>query len=125
MRIVFLILASPGFEYDQFKKIIHEYLEGWKEEEQMHYFLYGNNSYQTEFKYEKNDLVLPYQDSWNDGMIGKTILACKYLLETDLQFDYCVRTNLSSIFHRENIFQLIVNFPKTKCYHGLTGALDS
>lgn len=120
IKVTFLIIASGESIYDDMKREIHRYFTAMKADgcPHEHYFLYGKD-YDTAFKVEDADLVLPCTDSWKGGILAKTILACKRIHLTN--FQYCVRTNLSSIFHIDNLIELMANLPREACYAGVTG----
>ena len=119
-KVVFLIIASGESIYDDMKREIHRYFTALQANgiPHQHFFLYGKD-YDTEFKVENCDLVLPCTDSWKGGILAKTVLACKSIRHTS--FEYCVRTNLSSVFHVQNLIELMENLPHESCYAGVTG----
>lgn len=117
-KIIFLIIASGGEAYDQFKREIHRYFtclttKGYVHE---HYFLYGKD-YDTQLKLQDVDLVLSCKDSWQGGILAKTSLACTFIKTKE--YDFCVRTNLSALFNMRRMSDILDNLPSNKCYAGI------
>ena len=59
-------------------------------------------------------------DSSNVEIINKTLVAIKYLLD-DYEFDWILRTNLSSFYSIENLLKCLHSLPKTNAYAGYPG----
>lgn len=117
-KVIFLIIASGGDAYDQFKVEIDRYFT-WlctKGYQYRHFFLYGRD-YDTNVRLEHADLVLDCQDSWQGGILAKTSLACKHI--STIEYDYCIRTNLSALFNAKALDNVLRTLPQTKCYAGI------
>lgn len=117
-KVVFLIIASGGEAYDQFKVEINRYFTWLRSKgfQYQHFFLYGRD-YDTNVRLENSDLVLDCQDSWQGGILAKTSLACKHI--STMTYDYCIRTNLSALFHAQSLETLLRILPRSKCYTGI------
>ena len=122
-RILFIILASSGTIYDNFKIKLHNYLKeaklkGFKVD---HFFIYGTNTYLSSYKTPENDLVFSCRDAYPHELIAKTVMSFQHIIKNQLAFDYCIRTNLSTLFHLENLFTFTETLPLSKCYMGING----
>ena len=120
LKIIHLIIASPGEAYDQFKLCIHKHLCSLQPFV-THFFLYGKNKYQTAHVLSGYDLVFDCNDAYGGGITLKTALACNHILKNNIPFDFCVRTNLSAIFPHANLTSIMSKLPREKCYAGIIG----
>jgi len=99
-RILNLILYSPSPVYDQMRLSIHEYMKTT----QIFFFFYCFRPDMTApYLIEDNMLYLKGAETYLPGILEKTILAIETCLSLFADFDYIVRTNISTVC---NIFLL-------------------
>jgi hypothetical protein len=84
------------------------------------YFLRGNPDLGTLFEISKNDLTVKTQESLVPGIINKTILGMEALEPRLDEFDYVIRTNLSSFYPFENLRNFLSKLPRKNCYAGIS-----
>jgi hypothetical protein len=81
------------------------------------FFLKGNASQETVIKIEGNTLFAQTEDNMKPGIYKKSIIALQEIALDD--YDYILRTNLSSFFSFESLLTKIKTLPKTNCYAGV------
>lgn len=60
------------------------------------------------------------QENFYPGILNKTLLSMECLQSKLHEFDYVVRTNLSSFYVFPRLLDFVKTLPKTKCYCGVT-----
>ncbi len=58
------------------------------------------------------------------GILCKTLLAIEHTLPRIDEFDYFIRTNLSSFFVLPRLYDFLATLPKQRCYCGVEGTFD-
>ncbi len=113
-KAILLILASDNTSlYRQFRKIYQEYL--YSNSNIKVFFVYGN-----EFSDIPKDHDLIYTDieeNYFPGMITKTIRAMDYI-DKNYDYDFLVRTNLSTFWDFERLLERLEKQPKENCITG-------
>ena len=111
-RLIILIISSPGEAYEHFK-------ETWR--------LYGNSnpdirSFFVECGDDNRSDTLSFPsitDSLVPGILLKTIKAIEFV-DAAYEYDYLLRTNLSSLFMFDKLLLQLDTLPKTKVYAGVS-----
>lgn len=96
MKVLFMVIASPGLPYECFKAI---WLLHWQTAKRWFpdaglWFIHGQHS--DTYAGGQYDRHYPVEESIIPGLLQKTMLAFKDFLESD--YEFVIRTNLSSIF---------------------------
>lgn len=110
VRTIILIIASKGGIYDKFREIWERYMNSHSEIRA--FFLYGDTDISSE-----NEINCNVGETLFPGIILKTINAMKYI-ENRFEYEFVVRTNLSSFYDYTLLEKHIDNLPKVKCYSG-------
>lgn len=84
------------------------------------YFLRANPDLGTPFEISKNELTVKTQESLVPGILNKTILGMEALESRLDEFDYVIRTNLSSFYPFENLRKYLSTLPRQNCYAGIS-----
>jgi hypothetical protein len=66
-----------------------------------------------------NDIFIKNKETYIPGIFIKTIKALKYIND-NYNYDYLIRTNVSSFFNIENMLKYLSNLPKEKYAIGFT-----
>jgi hypothetical protein len=116
IKAIFLIISSSDHPiYEQFKKLHRVYLKNYKP--LIKYFFVEFRE-QEEMVIEDNDFIyVKGEESINPGMILKTGKAIEYINNT-YNYEFIVRTNLSTLFHMPNLFEYLHGIPNTNSCGG-------
>lgn len=113
-KAILLVLASDNTPlYQEFRKVYQAYLDS---NPNIRVFLvYGN---QYSFEPQSYDLVYnDIEENYNPGMITKTVRAIEYI-DANYDYDFLIRTNLSTFWHLDGLFSRLKNTPTQKCFTG-------
>lgn len=115
-KAILLVLASDDNGlYSEFRKIWQQYLNVDPDIKVL--MVYGN---QHNFEPQNYDLIYDdIEENYYPGMILKTMRAFEYI-DDHYNYDFLVRTNLSTFWDMSKLKQRLENQPKQKC---LTGSL--
>jgi hypothetical protein len=113
-RIIFLIIYSENLE--QYKEM--------RRMSEMYYSIFPNiNYFYIQFKndiendiYLEHDLIFQGTESFVPGIYIKSVKALQYINQ-NFNYDFVIRTNLSSFWHMNNLFELLNSVP----IHGYAG----
>lgn len=98
--------------YPTFKKIYEAYCETNPNIKVL--FVYGNQVY---FSPKEHDLVFDVFENDYPGMISKTLKAMQYI-ENNYDYDFLIRTNLSTFWDLHKLEARLDMLPKQKCLTG-------
>lgn len=84
------------------------------------YFIRGNPDLAKPFEISGNDLTVKTAESLVPGIVNKTILSLEALEPRLNEFDYVIRTNLSSFYPFGNLRKYLSTLPKEKAYAGIS-----
>lgn len=114
INVILLVLASDGStEYSEFRKIYEKYLD--KHPNVKVLFTYGNSA---KFEPKSYDLVFPeIEDVPTPGMMLKTLEAFKHI-NSNYEYDYIVRTNLSTFWDLHGLYERLSKAPAFNYYGG-------
>jgi galactitol-specific phosphotransferase system IIB component len=126
-KLIILVIASHGDRYDRFLKI-------WEKYEACHpqikvLYVYGNKIditleaervERSESKADKIDrfIISDSVENFVPGILQKTIYSFEYIIN-NFEFDFVLRTNLSSFFVFPKLFAYLSELPLTRCYSGM------
>lgn len=100
VNVLVLIISSDGEPvYEQEKELWREYMQAHPKVDA--YFIQGNPSITPDAQIEGDIIWTKSRESLRPGILQKTFLAMKHMLKVK-EYDYVVRTNLSSflVFNR-------------------------
>jgi hypothetical protein len=115
-KILVLIIASDDKPvYVELQKIWKAYMHLDKEHVEA-YFIRGNPDLSTLYQIQDDIIWSKTRESTIPGILTKTLLSMECLLPRIDQFDYVVRTNLSSFYVFPRLLEFLKTLPKEKCY---------
>lgn len=128
LRVLVLIIASDQFPvYVELQKIWQSYIHSDPEHIET-YFIRGDPNLPTSYEI-KNDIIWSKTDEgWSPasaGIINKTVLSLEAMLPRLHEFDYILRTNLSSFYVFPRLLKFLETLPKKRCYAGSNTGGDS
>ena len=113
-KIILLVLAHENEDYNKFKSVWLKYINKFENDVKV-YFVYGNSTFDLN---SNHDLVFHnIQENYKDGLILKTVEALEYI-NKNWNYDYVVRTNISSFWDLNNLLLYTDSFSKENFYGG-------
>jgi hypothetical protein len=118
-RLLVLIIASDDLPvYIELQKIWQSYMHKYPHNIKA-YFIKGDPSIPNNYQI-KNDIIwLKTAESLKPGILNKTLMAMESFLPMLDQFDYVLRTNLSSFYVFPRLLNFLEKCPKTGFYAGV------
>jgi hypothetical protein len=118
IKAIFLIISSSNHPiYEELRKLQRVYLNNYRP--LIKYFFIEFRE-QEEMIIEDNDfLYINGEESVNPGMIIKTAKAIEYI-DSKYNYEFIVRTNLSTLFHMPNLLEYLYGIPNTNSCGGFT-----
>lgn len=119
IKILVLIIASdqlPIWQEDQKAWKAYMHLDAKHVEA---YFIKSNPRLQTSREIQKDVVWINEEENFIPGILNKTILAMELFLPHIHEYDYILRTNLSSFYVFPRLLKFLESLPKTKCYCGV------
>jgi hypothetical protein len=113
MRLLFLIIASRNTLYDKIKKYWQQIINK-KYDNIDFYFLYNDPSIEKEYIITGNNIFFQEKETFVPGIFNKTISALKVCNYTN--YDYIIRTNLSTFFYMPQLLKFLQNAEPDKIY---------
>ncbi len=83
------------------------------------YFIRGNPDISTPFEIVGDDLFVKTEENYVPGILNKTILSIEAMLPRFKEFDFILRTNLSSFYVFPRLLNFVKTLPKEQCYCGM------
>lgn len=128
MRVLVLIIASHGTEYESLKAEWTAHVDAHCPTGVDVRFLYGVNDplMPEDYAWSDRDLVYPVKESTygavgcRSGVLDKTLLA----LKNHDGYDYVVRTNLSSWYHFDKLLRFLEAAPRKRFAAGFSPTKD-
>jgi hypothetical protein len=118
-KVLVLIIASDQFDaYVELQKIWKSYMHSDPEHFEV-YFIRGNPELATPYAFQGDDLYVKSEENYVPGIVDKTILSIEALLPRLKEFDYVLRTNLSSFYVFPRLLRFVRTLPKHNCYGGV------
>ena len=111
-KLIIVVIASPGQRYDEFLKI-------WKQYDKKHddikvFYVFGKDH----IKADDSEIVADSVENLIPGILLKTVYAMDKI-HKEYNYDFLLRTNLSSFFVLPKLYQFLDTLPKTGCYTGM------
>ena len=118
MKILLLVIFSNSDIYNKMLEIQREYIHTNNQIDS--YFITFNENQTEEIIVDKDIVYVKGRETYTN-ILYKTIQSLDYLLHTiNIQYDYIVRSNISTIIHLNNLLQYISLLPKLDVYTGGT-----
>lgn len=105
MKILHLVLYSKNTYYDVMKSITDNFYGIYKNVDT--YYYYFDDSINNDYELTKNELKIKGIESYKPGILDKTIKAFKYFENKLNDYDYIVRSNISTIIDFDKIYKIL------------------
>jgi hypothetical protein len=121
IKLAVFVITSDHFPvYLELQKMWQLYSEKAPEQVSI-YFLRADPDLATTHRIESDVIWAKTSEGWSPdsaGIINKTVLSMEALLLQSPDFDYVLRTNLSSFYHFPRLLKTLEILPRTRCYYG-------
>lgn len=121
IKLLVLVIASDQFPiYQELQKKWRSYMH-YNPQQVKVYFLKGNPTLENMIEFNDDVIWAKANEGWSPysaGIINKTILSLEALLPVIDNFDYILRTNLSSFYIFPRLLDFLGTLPQTRCYCG-------
>ncbi len=118
VKVLVLIIASDGVPaYLELQKIWKSYMHKDPDHFEV-YFIRGNPDLPTSYEFRGDDLYVKTEENYQPGITNKTVLSLEALMPRMKEFDYVLRTNLSSFYVFPRLLEFVGSLPRQKCYCG-------
>jgi hypothetical protein len=114
MKICILIIYSKNTKYEEMLEIQRTYLNRFKNDDVTFYFTQMNNEQITDLEII-DDFIFVKGEECFLNILKKTVTSMKYISEKH-NFDFFIRTNISTIINIKNLKEFLVNVPKENYY---------
>jgi hypothetical protein len=116
-KICILIIFSPNVNYDKMFPILHNYYSQFKNV--VFYFTQMREQEQPiELDSEKRMIYVKGKEGLLN-ILKKSLESMKYILKEHIdEFDFLIRTNISTVINMELLAKFLSNIPPTKYYGG-------
>ncbi len=126
MKVLVLIIDSddqPVYEYC--RNVLRSYMNLRKDVFDC-FFIRGDPNISSSYQVDesKNLMVAKCRDSLVPGVLIKSILCLGYLYEPGKNYDYVIRTNLSTFWIWDRILKFIEDLPRTQAYIGVVNNIN-
>jgi hypothetical protein len=116
-KLLVLIVASDDKPYyTELQKVWRSYMN-YNPEQVEAYFLKSDPNLDRTWKIEDQIIWTKTDLNIIPGMADRTILSFEAMLPRLKEFDFVVRTNLSSFYVFPRLLEFVKTLPKTRCYH--------
>lgn len=109
-KLIILIIASKESSYDYFTKCWREYMNSF--EDVYSFLIYSDINITTDFFITKDTITYKSNECNIPGIFEKTTASMNLCTQL-FDYDYLLRTNLSSFFHIPRLLTYLENQPKT------------
>lgn len=124
-KVLILIISSDDKPvYVELQKLWRSYMHTCPTNVEA-YFIKGNPNLTNLFKIEKDVIWSKTEESLIPGILNKTIISMEAMLPRLNEFDYVLRTNLSSFFVFDRMLKFLKGLPRHNCYCGSIREFDS
>lgn len=106
-KLIILIICSNNLNI--YEKFIHMWLQYMNSHEHIKsFFIFGDGVDGSPVEEENNVIRFPIKETYIPGILQKTIAAFQYIDE-NYEYDYILRTNLSSFIILDRLYQYVQN----------------
>lgn len=111
MKIIILIISSQATHYDQMKEIWKKYMN--KHANIKCYFIEFDNDIDVNTVLDEmnNTIYVKGNESYIPGILDKTIKSIQHIVLSNVEFDYILRTNLSTFVVLDKLYNYLLNNP--------------
>jgi len=118
-KILILIIASDNHPaFLQLQEVWRSYMHLDPEHVEA-YFIKGNPNMEAPYEIIGDTLYSKVVDDYQPGILKKTVLSMEFVLDKIHNFDYVLRTNLSSFYAFPQLLQFLNTLPEKNCYCAL------
>ncbi len=117
VKALMLVISSEGELYQELEKVWRTYKDSDPEHIEV-YFVKADPTIQDECELIEDTLWAKTEENFYPGMTIKTLYAMEYMLPRLHEFDYVIRTNVSSFFVFDRLQNYLKTLPKTGCFAG-------
>lgn len=122
LKILVLIIAS---DQDQLYRNLQVMWKTYMHYDPKHveaYFIKGDENLSVPWIITDDVIWSKTQETWRPGILNKTILSMEAMLPRIREFDYIIRTNLSSFYVFPRLLQFLSSCPRSNFYGGSDAA---
>ena len=112
MKVLLLLIHSPSNIYNQMYLIHQHYIHTFEEVDSFFVVLREN---QVNLVEQENDIIYVKGKEHLLNILYKTITALEYLLQKN-NYDFVIRSNISTIIHIPNLLQYLHRIPNKNIY---------
>lgn len=111
MKIIILIISSQSTHYSQMKEMWKKYMN--KHENIKCFFIEFNIEIEQQILLDEinNTIYIKGNETYIPGILDKTIKSIQYVVSSNMEFDYILRTNLSTFIVLDKLYNYLL---KTK-----------
>ena len=118
LKVLVLIIASDNYPvYVELQKIWRSYMHNNPDQIET-YFIKGDPNLENDFEFRGDEIWSRTAESLFAGVTNKTLLSLEAIMPRLHEFDYVLRTNLSSFYYFPNLLKFLETRPKTNYYGG-------
>ena len=118
MRVLLLIISSPGESYDTFKETWKCYMNLHENIDSYFIELHPNIEEEMVVDHMNSTIIFRGEESTVPGCLLKTVLAIRKNVD---KYNFIVRSNLSSLIHLDRLYKHIQNITHPLYYAGFLG----
>jgi hypothetical protein len=120
LKTLILIIATDDKPaYRELQKIWEAYMNSDLKHFEA-YFIRANPDLASSYEIKQNEISVRTQEGFTPGILNKTILSMEAMQSRLDEFDYVLRTNLSSFYPYENLLKYLTKLPRKNCYCGIS-----
>ncbi len=115
-KTLVLIIASDGVPaYLELQRVWKSYMHRDPEHFEV-YFIRGDPNLSKDYEISNDTITIKAAENYSPGIANKTVLSMEAIQPRLKEFDYVIRTNLSSFYYFPNLLKFLNKLPKQKCY---------
>ena len=118
--LILIIATNDQPAYIELQKVWESYMNSDPDHFDV-YFLRADPDLVSDFKINqaKNEIILKTTEGFVPGILNKSILGIKAMGEKLKNYDYVIRTNLSSFYYFPNLYTYLQTLPRQKVFCGV------
>lgn len=119
LKTLILIIATDNLNaYKELQKVWEAYMNKDPDHFEV-YFMRADPELKESFSVKRNEITVKTEESFVPGIVNKTIMSLEAMASRLDEFDYVIRTNLSSFFPFDNLLKYLNKLPRENCYAGI------
>jgi len=112
-KIIFLIISSSDIDVYLQMKYLSQYYYNLYSDKVKYFYVENKEDMINEVVEYKNNIYVKGSESFIPGIYNKSVKSMKYIID-NYSCDFIIRTNLSTVWHMNNLISLLDNKPKEK-----------